>query len=122
MLNNICSNDQERPLIGNSINAEQHLDNFSGSSNIWYYPDVSEVPTWDDIPYTDDPLYSSIDIIFSLALGSPALNKSVTTPESVTTPFTISHDIYGTPRSIVTAIGAVEFSSKPNPPSGLSIK
>jgi hypothetical protein len=122
VLNNICYNDKEKPFIGNLFGAEQLIDNFKGMSNIWHHPNVESTssefltPVWDEQPYLGDPGYTISNGIFSLSSSSPALNKGVASP------ITITHDVYGTPRSALSDLGAVVFTLKPSPPTALQVQ
>jgi hypothetical protein len=123
--NNICFNNKEKHFVGNFVNAEQLLDNFTGGSNIWYHPSINQrdvgsefgPPSWDSSPFILDPLYVELPSAgYAVSKDSPALNASSPTN------LTITHDLYGVPRSLALEIGAIEFFNRPLAPSNLLIE
>ncbi|VAW10371.1 hypothetical protein MNBD_BACTEROID03-1052 [hydrothermal vent metagenome] len=101
--NNVSYTTKDDPFVAPNWNGAQLVDNVSGDNNSWFYtgsnPVVAIVPTWDNGAMTTDPLITINNAQIEVDVNSPLAGSSNTT---------ITHDVYGNPRSNPATLGAVE--------------
>jgi len=127
---NICITDEDKSFLGFNVNSGPYADELKaqlgGSGNVLHYTSSNPVYA---LPPTKNsgsqPIYvntvtSDPSVIFNMDNLDVIVSDNSAVINSVDR--LVSHDLYGRSRSLLTEPGAVIYSNRPLPPTGLTIQ
>lgn len=100
---NVCLTSQDSRFISWGYQADNKLDNISGSNNVFYYTGTSPTNATQPTQFTStinaNPLLNRSVSSVSVGAGSPVINASSTN---------LTLDLYGVPRAAASNLGAIQ--------------